>query len=826
MTTNIIKKSIAIFMAALFLLPTMMQAINAEESMPSFSSKILSDPDIPKLLNVSRVKSQNHVARLKFEETDMYSAVFENSDGTRTMYISSDSLKYKDADGNICDKDLSITAINNGFAVEKTDTKLYFHDMTLTGVTVSNEGVHFSIYPSETSKVASIAPKNNSDKNTVKYNNVFSQGIDIIYTPISDGVKEDIVINRKNGVSSFSFIVETNGNSLIIDNNNQVYLTDEKQNKLFRFGDIYVYDSTETSTYGTYSVKTIIPNIRYELTISVDADYLANATYPVVVDPTVFCYFGNTKNILDRTVYFNNQTIPSGYATYNKAGNAGTFGTTATLIKIPGLYNSDLFIHNADSISSITLDVYCNSIGSSVSGVRAYAFTGSDWDEDNSPANISYSSNYTASGSQISGDVKSYRFNLSSILTAWKNGYANIEKGILLNTTNYTTKASLISFYSTDASSYRPYLAITYTPGKSNEINEDITYMFVNAESNKAMQSISSKNSNSLCEQMPIQYKGVNSRYFNTQLFSFEYWDIGLYYIKSANGEKLTYASTGNHLMTFSSQNNRDYQLWYIVKSADGYFHFVPFMYIGKSLSTGGSVANATQLCATNTTNASSNKWQLRPCLDVPLFTQAYKNTCGTACALMALNYLGAVSYTYDADTQRTQERIFANAMDDCTVTEDNDRICLNGNKSYVTYVYRIKNALVSYWPATSEHPAYSYATLDAVARNTYGNYTAEEKATAFADCIKNNIKLGYPVIAKAIIDSDTYFGYTSDGHYLLVVGYYETTDGEHVIINDCHYAAGIGKQLDVPMSELYHYVNDEINEKTGEYIISVIQQG
>lgn len=502
-------------MTALFLLTITVQDISAEESLPSFSSKVLSDSDIPKLLNVSKVKSQNHVARLRFEETDMYSAVFENSDGTtRTMYISSDSLKYKDADGNICDKDLSITAINNGFAVEKTDTKLYFKDMTVTGVTLESENAHLTMYPAKTSKVGSISPVINTAQNTVTYNDVFYRGIDVVYTPVSDGVKEDIVINNTNGINSFSFIVETGGHSLFTDEYEQLFVINGEQEKLFKFGDIFVYDNDGISTNGAYSVKTIIPNIRYEVIISVDADYLKNATYPVIVDPSISAFSGDTKNILDRTIYLSNDAVPGGYETYTTAGNYGTYGTAATLIKTPGLYNSNLFIHNADKISSITLDVYCKSIGSKVSGVDAYAFTGNIWDEDTAATTKTYTKNIAAHGNQISGNVKSYRFDLSGFITAWKSGTASPEKGILLNTTNYPTKASIVHFYSSDSANYRPYVTITYTPGKSDEINENITYSFVNAASGKAMQFAG----NHICEQMPIQYKGVNSRYFNTHM--------------------------------------------------------------------------------------------------------------------------------------------------------------------------------------------------------------------------------------------------------------------------------------------------------------------
>ena len=52
-------------------------------------------------------------------------------------------------------------------------------------------------------------------------------------------------------------------------------------------GSIIVYDSAGEITLGTMTAQTILAGQKYGITISVDQEFLAGATYPVAIDPTI-----------------------------------------------------------------------------------------------------------------------------------------------------------------------------------------------------------------------------------------------------------------------------------------------------------------------------------------------------------------------------------------------------------------------------------------------------------------------------------------------------------------------------------------------------------
>ncbi len=781
---------------------------------------MLNNGDIPELLCVESAKFSNHTARLRFAEEDLYSAIFENADGSRTMYVSSVAIKYYDEDGKIKDKSMKVVKSNDGFSVEKTDIKLYFKDLNTSGITVKKFDHVVTMKPLRYDKSTLSEPSIDESKNTVKYKNVFATGIDIKYTPIASGVKEDIVINEYNGINTFSFVVQTGGLALSQDKQGRVYAIDTNDNLQFQFGDIIVYDENNNLSEGNYTIETIEPYKEYKLTLNVDADYLKTAMYPVVVDPYIFSYSGDTKNFLDTTIYSDGSLTSGGYMTNNKIGYISSGKYAMTLMKFPGFYTSSLYLHNKNSITSMSLNIYCGSIGSSVSAVKAYAFTGSAWDENANPTSILKSNAYTSTGEKLSGSKTIYSFDLLSILNGWRNNSIDPVKGILINTTNCTASGSYVNLYSADAGNYRPTLTITYNEGVSADIDEDLTYMIVTSDSSKAVQ----VGSDNKCVQYDVTYKSIEDKTFNDQLFKFEYWDLGLYYIKTIDGKKLTYSSSGNHLLTFTTENSRDYQLWYIVRSdylLNKGFHFVPYLYVGKSLSTSGNTTNNSQLVATDTTNNPSNFWQLRVCLDVPLSQQAHYNTCGAACALMALDFLNVISYT----NQSSMEKIFAgHIINGGEISEGGEktppRLLIDGSYDVVTTPSSIETAMGYY----TTSPRYEYVNLKTIADNQYGDgydETEQERKTAFAECIEKNIVAGYPVIAQAKIIDQEYFGYTSDGHYVLVVGFYECLGEKMLIVNDPHHAQDKGKQLVVSMDKLYEYV-----EEKHEYILSVYHDG
>ena len=59
------------------------------------------------------------------------------------------------------------------------------------------------------------------------------------------------------------------------------------------------------------------------------------------------------------------------------------------------------------------------------------------------------------------------------------------------------------------------------------------------------------------------------------------------------------------------------------------------------------------------------------------------------------------------------------------------------------------------------------------------------------------------------VITDTTYFNYTSNGHFVLVVGFYEELGNKMLIIDAPHYDINKGKQLKVSLDKIYEYLNE-----------------
>ncbi len=55
-------------------------------SLVELSSKELDDYEIPEVISIRDIKEKEHANRLFAQETDDYSIVFQNKDGSKTMY--------------------------------------------------------------------------------------------------------------------------------------------------------------------------------------------------------------------------------------------------------------------------------------------------------------------------------------------------------------------------------------------------------------------------------------------------------------------------------------------------------------------------------------------------------------------------------------------------------------------------------------------------------------------------------------------------------------------------------------------------------------------
>ena len=73
------------------------------------SNKELEDYGIPEVISAKDIKEKEHANRLFAQETDDYSIVYQNKDGSKTMYYFDEPVKYTDENGTVCDKSTKLS---------------------------------------------------------------------------------------------------------------------------------------------------------------------------------------------------------------------------------------------------------------------------------------------------------------------------------------------------------------------------------------------------------------------------------------------------------------------------------------------------------------------------------------------------------------------------------------------------------------------------------------------------------------------------------------------------------------------------------------------
>ena len=143
--------------------------------------------------------------------------------------------------------------------------------------------------------------------NRVVYNNAFGQGTKLIYTPAFSGYKEDIIIERYNGCTRYSFIVYSNGLEL---NGRRLY--DENGNDVGGFSDVLVFDANGKKFSGEIEIEMLEERKKYRVIYVLPERELENATYPIDIDPSLVIQTfddENNKDIIDRTVVYANRSV-------------------------------------------------------------------------------------------------------------------------------------------------------------------------------------------------------------------------------------------------------------------------------------------------------------------------------------------------------------------------------------------------------------------------------------------------------------------------------------------------------------------------------------
>lgn len=442
----------------------------------------VSKDTIPEGLDVKSLIADGFTTRVKGAEQSLGEVIFENEEGIRSLYIFDEDVKFRDENGNVKDKSNKVVVKDRTFVSESNDIEVVLPANITGGISLKDKDLNITMRPTSvlgTSRLASAGQI--KDEKSVLYEDVFDDYTDVKYTFTYSGVKEDIILEKYNGVSSFNYEVSTGGLSLN-EEKGALVLRDNNGEAKAVIGEIVVFSAdNKNNTFGEYTVKEKVKNSLYTVTISVDEEYLTSpdTTYPVTIDPTVGTV-STSSNIQDMQVF--KGTDGSGN-TETSAGLSGVsrvgwtdWGACRTLMKL----TSETFINEVQAPEQIIgayvelRDLMCQGVSLPVSCSQ---FTGSDWEETDTKtwnqlnAGNSSASMITVEVSYEEGvdSVHWYQWNIKSIAKGWVTNSANRDKGIVFKTatdflegsSNYSQCMKTFSSMQGNTA-YKPHIRIDY----------------------------------------------------------------------------------------------------------------------------------------------------------------------------------------------------------------------------------------------------------------------------------------------------------------------------------------------------------------------------
>lgn len=472
---------------------------------------ILTESQLPAYINYSGAVTAKHVERLESEE-ELDTLVFRNQNGTYTTYLFDLPIKYVAEDGSIQEKDISLVQSSTAYEVASNDIDVTLPFDVSEGIQVSYGTQNVTLLPVQNSTVPQqgITAQNtnvnilessavtantaalNAAENTVTYAQAFDDSINIVYTPLLNGVKEDIVLNGYTGIHTFQFLIETDGMGVYYDEEQELYYINSSETAEggFNIGQVYIYDKNQRVDIGSMTVTTVEENQTYLLTITANENFLTDeeTVYPVTIDPTLT--FRQESQIRDAIVYSNYPNGAYGGYQYAYVGKYSNYGTGRLLVgfgdlsdflpRIPSaldIQSANLYLYCGTSSAASTLDVYYNDNLWTESSVK---YSTIDWSK---VSKSSRSTNIPTAAGWYSIDIK-------TIVQDWKYNSSTPTKGIVIQNSDEATASKVKCFRTKEYAAAHngvsmPYLAVTYDGNLPAAHPDDGVYMIKNKNSGK-----------------------------------------------------------------------------------------------------------------------------------------------------------------------------------------------------------------------------------------------------------------------------------------------------------------------------------------------------
>ena len=557
-------------------------------------------------------------------DDNLFSLTMNNTDGTKTTEIFQTKIKYIEDDEikfiNTALEEINILGriiSKNRYQCVNTPVKSYYPQRIEDGIIIEKDGYEIVCAPmySELFNKSSDSGGVVLSENMLHYNNVFTGDDTIIYSPLSNGVKEEIVLDSYIGKNTFEFTINLTGLEPVCMAGESIPLVDiVTKEQVAAISQVDVKDSSpqfKTSLYNSIELYKTDENT-YTLKLIIDEAFLTSetTTYPVVIDPTITFY---SSSIKDSPVYSGYPSTNYNANTYNIVGYHGaSYGEGITFIQMNNLQNYKGI--NEANVTNAYLRVYEGSGKTTSAKVNLFNCM-QLWNDttvtyNNMPtlASTAYSSNTITSSGW-------YNFNITALLKGWmkyevQDGGKSQQYGVALKMAS--TGVSSRHFASANNSSYSPSVVVTYTPDTSIKTGDYFIQSQYYVSGNHCYLQASSDHTN------VVQYTGTG---YSTQIWKITALGNGEYSLRpKANTSKYMGTATTSpvngtnvELCTDSSSNRIRFKL---LKNSDGTYRIMSVCSGGNK--TGLSVygpnqSNNTNIQAWDYSGATHQRWKFYP---------------------------------------------------------------------------------------------------------------------------------------------------------------------------------------------------------------------
>lgn len=123
--------------------------------------------------------------------------------------------------------------------------------------------------------------------NKITYSNIYPS-VDISYTVLASGVKEDIILLNSSAQHTYTFGIQTEGLTPKLNDHGEISFLDQENNEIFQASRAFAFDNQEVYT------EKVTTNLRQEdddwfIDISLDQQWLQDPSrqFPVTIDTTI-----------------------------------------------------------------------------------------------------------------------------------------------------------------------------------------------------------------------------------------------------------------------------------------------------------------------------------------------------------------------------------------------------------------------------------------------------------------------------------------------------------------------------------------------------------